>query len=206
MFLVLGPCTYLFTVVIQPASFRECELLRAVGMNGGYTMTSKSMPLSHSIQVFIKSKSQHDFLPSLTCFIPDFVLPDSMRTGSLSRKYGYQNHIELFYMWGKMHRNIHAILIFITTTQHTHTETHTHTFREWMGHQKQHFEGWILSFFWPHVLSFLFWIWGHLPVLIPIVIPLNGTFEVMAQDSLPFKYKVYRVTWVMVCQTRRSKL
>ena len=130
MFLVLGPCTYLFTVVIQPASFRECELLRAVGMNGGYTMTSKSMPLSHSIQVFIKSKSQHDFLPSLTCFIPDFVLPDSMRTGSLSRKYGYQNHIELFYMWGKMHRNIHAILIFITTTQHTHTETHTHTHSE----------------------------------------------------------------------------
>ena len=127
MFLVLGPCTYLFTVVIQPASFRECELLRAVGMNGGYTMTSKSMPLSHSIQVFIKSKSQHDFLPSLTCFIPDFVLPDSMRTGSLSRKYGYQNHIELFYMWGKMHRNIHAILIFITTTQHTHTQKHTHT-------------------------------------------------------------------------------
>lgn len=71
MFLGLGACSYLFTVFPQPALFIRVEAPE--GSRNGllinccrFTMGSKSMLVSNSSQVFIWSKSHHDWLKFLT--------------------------------------------------------------------------------------------------------------------------------------------
>lgn len=88
-----------------------------------------------------------------------------------------------YFIHGVKWAKIHLLFFFLSLPPSTRCLFLIYT--QWTGHNKQHSEGWILSFFWPYLLSLSGSQHTYLSCF-PVVMPLNGTSVEMAWgQSLP---------------------